>query len=160
MQSLIREYIPSDKEACLAAFKSNVPLFFTEGEIAEFESFLDNLPVRSNINPHGKRTWFFVIESENKIVGCGGFGDKDNTDRITLAWGLVHKAFHKKGFGEKLLKHRLEEIQTRYPGASVFIDTTQFSYPFFEKFGFRTTKITNDFYAVGMHRYDMVLQQT
>lgn len=156
--TMIRAYAASDKAGCLAAFKSNVPLFFTEGEIAEFESFLDNLPVRSKNNEHGKRTWFFVVLSENKLIGCGGFGDKDNTNRVTLAWGLVHKDFHKKGFGEQLLKYRLEEIKKQYPAAPVFIDTTQYSYPFFEKFGFRTTKITNDFYAVGMHRYDMTLE--
>ena len=43
-------------------------------------------------------------------------------------------------------------------GAPVLIDTTQFSYPFFEKFGFETTKITKDFYAAGMDRYDMVYE--
>ncbi|HTF05753.1 MAG TPA: GNAT family N-acetyltransferase [Bacteroidia bacterium] len=154
--TMIREYVPSDKAGCLAAFKSNVPLFFTEGEIAEFESFLDKLGARS-ADADGWRTWFFVVESGNQIVGCGGFGDKDNSNRITLAWGLVHKDFHKKGFGEQLLKYRLGEIKKRFPEKPVFIDTTQFSYPFFEKFGFRTTKITDDFYAVGMHRYDMVL---
>jgi len=38
------------------------------------------------------------------------------------------------------------------------MDTTQFSYSFFEKYGFKIEKITENFYALGMHRYDMVLK--
>jgi ribosomal protein S18 acetylase RimI-like enzyme len=40
----------------------------------------------------------------------------------------------------------------------VGVDTTQFSYGFFERFGFKTTKITEDFYEKGMHRYDMIYE--
>lgn len=151
METIIRPYHQTDRSGCVDAFKTNVPQFFTEDEITDFENFLVKLESGTI------QTRFYVVEENNTIIGCGGFGDKDNTGAISLAWGLVHKDFHKKGFGEKLLSHRLEQIKKYFPGVPVVLDTTQYSYGFFEKYGFVTTKITNDFYATGMHRYDMVL---
>lgn len=153
MNALLRPYTPADKPACLIAFKSNVPVFFTEGEITDFANFLDSLPRRLAENS----THYYVLEVENEILGAGGFGDKDNTGSLSLAWGLVHNDHHKKGYGEALLKHRLEEIQRLYPSKTLVLDTTQHSYGFFEKYGFEVTKFTADFYEEGMHRYDMVL---
>ncbi len=157
MKTTIKEYTEDDKESCLIAFKSNVPKYFTVGETELFEKFLDKLAVQ-NINDKSQNiAYYYVIESGNKVLGCGGFGDKENNNIVSLAWGLVHNDFHKKGFGEKLLVHRLKLIKELYPTAQVVVDTTQYSYPFFEKFGFVTTKITLNSYAEGMHRYDMVL---
>lgn len=149
----LRPYVPTDKEACLIAFKSNVPVFFTECEITDFSNFLDSLPRRFAENS----THYYVIVVDDQVIGAGGFGDKDNTDVLSLAWGLVHNDFHKKGYGEVLLKHRLAEFQRLYPSKSLVLDTTQHSYGFFEKYGFEVTKFTPDFYEEGMHRYDMVL---
>lgn len=157
-QPIIRPYTTTDKEACVQAFKSNVPKFFTVSEINDFSSFLDKFQNQEPKLYNYKKIHYYVVVLADKIVGCGGFGEKDDTDVITLCWGLVDSAFHKQGFGEKLLTYRLEQIQKIYPNAPVWIDTTQYSYPFFEKFGFVTTKITNDFYEVGMHRYDMAFK--
>lgn len=151
METIIRTYNKTDKNDCIAAFKTNVPEYFTEDEIIDFEKFLTKLE-NGNV-----QTRFYVVEENNTIIGCGGFGDKDNTGTISLAWGLVHKHFHKKGFGKKLLLHRLEQIKLHYPELPVVIDTTQYSFGFFEKYGFVTTKITNDYYTAGMHRFDMIL---
>ncbi|ASS49261.1 MAG: hypothetical protein A3D31_03955 [Candidatus Fluviicola riflensis] len=153
MNSLLRPYAPTDKESCLTAFKSNVPVFFTEDEIIDFSNFLDSLPRRFAENS----THYYVILVDDQIVGAGGFGDKDNTGSLSLAWGLVHNDHHKKGYGEALLKHRLDEIRRLYPSKTLVLDTTQHSYTFFEKYGFEVTKFTADFYEKGMHRYDMIL---
>ncbi len=150
----IREYQLADREGCLMAFKSNVPLFFTSEEVGFFTNFLDTFYDKVT----DIKTYFFVVLVDNKIIGCGGFGDKDNTQTISLAWGLIHKDFHKKGYGEKLLKYRLERIQKFYPANPLVIDTTQFSVGFFEKYGFEITKYTPDFYEKGMHRYDLIFK--
>ncbi len=151
MTAQIREYRTKDKEACIGAFMSNVPIFFTEIEIGDFTRFLDRL---QNREPESK-THFYVVVLGDDIIGCGGFGDKDNNGIISLAWGLIHSDFHKKGFGEKLLKYRLDQIEQIFPSKSIVIDTTQFSAGFYEKFGFIVTEITNDYYSIGMHRHDM-----
>ena len=152
MDEQIRVYGPTYKDACIEAFRSNVPDFFTNDEVGDFERFLD----RVDTAQADERTYFYVVIVDDKVVGCGGFGDKDNTGEISLAWGLIHRDYHKMNYGRSLLKYRLSEIDRIYPKQPVFIDTTQFSYGFFEKYGFEVLKITPDHYAVGMHRYDMV----
>ncbi len=154
----IRLYNKLDKEQCLLAFKSNVPKFFTIEEIEDFDSFLDMLDAVEEDKNSIIKTSYFVVELNNNIIGCGGLGDKDNKQIVSLAWGLIHNEFHKMGFGEKLLTYRLAFIKEQFPLFPVVIDTTQYSYKFFEKYGFKTTQITNDYYTVGMHRYDMVLE--
>jgi ribosomal-protein-alanine N-acetyltransferase len=153
MKLEIRAYKITDKQACLKAFESNVPKYFTQAEIVDFDAFLEMIPNKVGVN----KTYYYVVVFENEVIGCGGFGDKDNSDIITLAWGLIHQNFHKKGFGKELLAYRLLQIKEKFPNQPVYIDTTQYSYGFFEKYGFETTKITNDFYEKGLHRYDMKL---
>jgi ribosomal protein S18 acetylase RimI-like enzyme len=137
--STIRKYEATDHEACMEAFKTNVPLYFTIGEIGDFECFLNRLedPGQENNPP------YYVLEL-------------DGTGAITFVWGLVHNDYHKQGFGEQLLVFRLAEIKLQFPEKQIILDTTQHSFSFFEKYGFETVKFTPDFYAEGMHRYDMV----
>ena len=152
MEVQIKKYLKSDRLGCINAFKSNVPAYFTNDEIQEFEAFL------TRIESVNDKTTFYVIYYKNQTIGCGGFGDKDNNGIISLAWGLIHKDFHKMGYGEKLLNYRIEQIKLLKPKFPVIIDTTQYAYGFFEKYGFKVTKITNDYYEIGMHRYDMILE--
>ncbi len=157
MEIVIRQYTKNNKEDCLAAFKSNVPKYFTKEEIGDFEKFLEQIELIGTENSN-KKTYYFVVDYNQKIIGCGGFGYKDNTEILSLAWGLIHNEFHNKGYGKALLLHRLEQIKVHFPKTSLVLDTTQFSYSFFEKFGFYTTKISNDYYSKGLHRYDMILK--
>lgn len=152
METMIRAYLKSDKSACLEAFKSNVPQYFTQEEIQDFEDFLLRLE-------NGReQARFYVLEYHGKTIACGGFGDKNRTGVFSLAWGLVHQEFHKKGLGEKLLLYRLEKIKELKPKFPVIVDTTQYSAGFFEKYGFQTKKVTENYYAQGMHRHDMELE--
>ena len=156
-QAIIRKYEATDKDSCMQIFKTNVPTYFTLEEVNEFERFLTKLSdPEATDNPP-----YYVMELENKLIGCGGFGDKkgiDGTDAITFVWGMIDRSYHKKGFGEQLLQFRLEEINAQFPNKQVILDTTQFSYTFFEKYGFKTVKITENSYGEGMHRYDMILE--
>jgi N-acetylglutamate synthase-like GNAT family acetyltransferase len=151
----IKSYNHSHKQACLAAFQSNIPVYFTPEEINDFTNFLEQraMPKDNEI----QTTFYYVLLKNNEVIGCGGFGERERDGTVTLAWGLVHSDFHKQGFGKVLLQHRLTEARNVYPTKTIYLDTTQFSFQFFEKFGFKTTKITNDFYMKGMHRYDMEL---
>ena len=138
------------------AFQTNVPKFFTKEEVNEFADFLDRYVLLEKAKP--QRTFYYVILLDDIIVGSGGFGDRYGNGRLTLTWGLLHKKYHKKGLGKALLLHRLENAAKVYPNAKVFLDTTQHTQGFFAKFGFKVEKISKDYYAEGMHRYDMVLQ--
>jgi predicted GNAT family N-acyltransferase len=68
----------------------------------------------------------------------------------------VDNALHKKGIGRELLLYRIQLIRSGFPGYPISLDTTQHSYLFFEKMGFKVVKITRDGYGEGLDRYDMV----
>jgi predicted GNAT family N-acyltransferase len=147
----IIEYTNEWRVHCVEAFISNVPDYFTEAEIAQYEDWL-NLLQEGKDNSH-----YYVAAMGDTLVGCGGFGYDANNNTVTFAWGFVHRNFHKRGFGKLLLTYRLNKIRELHPHASIVLDTTQHSRPFFERYGFVTVKYTEDGYSAGMHRYDMVL---
>lgn len=151
---IIRKYEAADREACVNAFISNVPYFFTAGEVSDFERFLDTVVNKD------RDTYYYVLIYDGKVTGSGGFCSMSTNGQFTLAWGLIHKDHHRKGLGEQLLLHRICEIQSICGNYEILIDTTQYSAGFFERFGFVTVKITNDYYTAGLHRYDMVLKST
>ncbi len=69
----------------------------------------------------------------------------------------MHNQFHKMGFGTHLLQYRLKHINKKYPAKHITLDTTQKTYKFYERFKFKVDKITRNFYAKGLDRYDMSL---
>lgn len=150
-------YSSQYREGCLEAFHSNVPLFFTVEEITQFNNWL-NYMEGGIVEYPDSESHYFVVLHDQVVIGCGGFGFNAATNKVVLAWGLVHHQYHKKNIGRKLLEFRLERIASLYPGATLWLDTTQHSYPFFEKFGFTIEQFTEDGYAKGMHRYDMKWQ--
>ena len=154
MKISIREYSSMDKDECMEAFKTNVPKFFSDQEVLDFADFLERIEKGIDDIP------FYVLNYRGKVIGCGGYAKNQNSEVFTLAWGLIHNDLHKKGFGEKLLSYRLQEIKRLYKNSSVIVDTTQHSAGFFEKYGFITKKETKNYYAQGMHRIDMELKNS
>ena len=155
---IIRIYKTTDQNACMEAFQTNVPKFFTHDEVGDFERFLDKLADPEELG----QMPYYVLELDNRIIGCGGFAEKagiNGEPAVTFTWGLVHRDFHKQRYGEELLQFRIREIRNQFPGKQVILDTTQFSYTFFEKYGFKTVKYTPNGYEEGMHRHDMVLEE-
>lgn len=159
MKVEIKKYSREHKEECLAAFNSNTPTSFNQEEVSLFEDFIDGLISNKTNEKYQEETYYYVIYLEGKIIGCGGFGHSKKNNSATLAWGLIHIEFQKQGFGDKLLIHRLKQIKRLYPKSRIILDTSQFSYTFFERYGFVTTQITKEGYAEGLDRYDMVLGQ-
>jgi hypothetical protein len=56
----IREYRPSDRDACLDAFRSNIPKFFL---LHELDSFVDHLAKHASTNQR-----FGFVETSSFIV--------------------------------------------------------------------------------------------
>jgi N-acetylglutamate synthase-like GNAT family acetyltransferase len=154
---VIRPYRHTDYSHCIAAFDSNCPDFFAYHEKEEFEKLLHDLSLTTQTGDNSDDVYYYVVEKDNRAVACAGFYLPVDNEDAMLVWGMVARDYHKQGIGEKLLTYRLEKIQEFRPGARVLLDTTQLSYPFFERSGFTVSKITPDFYAPGLDRYDMVL---
>jgi ribosomal protein S18 acetylase RimI-like enzyme len=146
---IIRPYAPADKPACLAAFESNMPRFFAPHELEDYTAWLDAFA-------DGDR--YYVAEENGEVIGCGGFNADADKQEAFMAWGLIHNAHHKRGLGKALLLFRLRAIRDICPQCIIKLDTTQHSFPFFEKLGFRTVRITRNFYGEGLDRYDMEQQ--
>lgn len=183
---IIRPYLPADKAGCLEAFESNMPRFFAPDELADYAGWLDELAVRgynttvnapepppltaagslpaagalppANAPEANSVEHYYVVEENGAITGCGGFSVNLQKQEAVMAWGFITNALHKKGLGKALFLYRLEKIREICPACTVILDTTQHSYPFFEKLGFHTVRITKDSYGPGLHRYDMMLR--
>ena len=69
---------------------------------------------------------------------------------------MVDGNYHKNGVGRYLTEYRIRKITTEYPKSDVLLNTTQHTFRFYEKFGFKITKMTKDYYALGLDRYDMI----
>ncbi len=152
----IRNYRPADREACIGIFHSNVPLYFDSDEITGLYHWLDAKDRREKAFASNATETYYVLEHEGKIVGCAGYYIPAAEARANMVWGMILRSEHKKGYGNKLLEYRIQKIKETAPACSITLDTSQHCYRFFEKFGFTVTKITNDAYGPGLHRYDMV----
>ncbi|MEA2749242.1 MAG: hypothetical protein QOI41_3385, partial [Myxococcales bacterium] len=143
---LLRPYEPSDRDACLVVFDSNVPAFFAPHEREGFASFLgdlDRFAVR-----------YFVLVDGARIIACAGVGRRD--DEARMCWGIVDGSRHGEGLGRLLLVLRLvrgAELGARHAG----LDTIPSVAPFFEREGFVITGGEDDHYGPGIHRRDLSL---
>ncbi|MBC7876123.1 MAG: GNAT family N-acetyltransferase [Anaerolineales bacterium] len=142
-----RPYTKADYEKCLEIFRTNTPDFFGTQEEPDFVDFLERLPCQ-----------FFVIEIENKIVGCGGFFINEEKRTAALCYGMVARQYHKQGLGKYLLLKRLDAISHDPLAERILLDTSQYSKGFFEKLGFIVYEIIQDGYFAGLHRHEMELK--
>ncbi len=131
-----------------------MPLYFAEEELVLFATFLERDVI--------ERGPYSVIFKEDKIVGCGGIALKApdkyaNEPHVIMAWGMVDNKHHKEGFGKELLKHRIQQAKEIYPGIKIALGTSQYTFEFFEKYGFKTVFYEKDHWAKGLDLYQMEL---
>ena len=143
----IRPYQPTDYDACLDIFTSNVPLFFEAEEQATYANFLAQLACP-----------YLIVELADSVVGGGGFYRLPDEGCAGLVWGMVARNYQRRGIGTALLEARLQRLGADSTVQTVRVKTSQRSAPFFERFGFRTERILEHHFAVGLHQYQMSLQ--
>lgn len=143
----LRPYTLTDKDACLAIFDGNTPLYFGIDERPDFVTFLDE-----------PNCIYFVLENASgQVIGCGGYYINDKRRIAALCWGMVAREQHKRGAGQFMLTARLREICQSGNADRVMIDTSQHTAGFFQKAGFTVNAIVENAYAPGLHRYTMTL---
>ena len=140
----IREYNKKDKQALLEILKSNTPTYFSPEEEKEFIHYLDN-----------EIDFYYVVEFENKITGCGGINVPKNKNVGIISWGMLHPDYQRKGFGTLLLKHRLSELQKIESVEKIIVRTSQHVYPFYEKAGFKISITIPNYWADGFDLIEM-----
>ena len=153
----IRPYNSADRQACINIFNSNCEKYFDPSELKGLESWLDDqdngtITTRASISDY-----YYVGEVDQKVIASGGFYIYKEKPVASMTWGMVDNAYHKKGIGKELFEYRMTQIQELYPDHSIILDTTQHTFQFFERFGFKVVKITPNGYGHGLDRYDMKL---
>ncbi len=141
---LIRPYIPSDKTAVLHLFDLNTPLYFDHSEKIGLIHYLEN-----------EVEEYFVVELEGEIVGAGGINYELQDRAAVISWDMIDPRQHGKGIGRKLTKHRIEHINTMNEIDTIVVRTSQHTFLFYEKMGFKLMKVKKDYWAEGFDLYYM-----
>ena len=142
----IRPYTPSDLDACLAVFDTNVPRYFIRSERDAFREFLGNLP----------GPYIVLIDGDGQIVACGGHAlNEDEPGRADLCWGMVRQEKHRKGLGRHLIHARIDAAKRDPAVRLLALNTSQYTTGFYERFGFRVTEVERDGYGPGLDRCEM-----
>lgn len=131
-----------------------MPLYFAEEELPLFSAFLER-----DVTERGP---YSIVFNHDEIVGCGGIAlnkptPYTNEPHVIMTWGMVDNKLHKQGFGKVLLLHRIEQAKKIFPGVKIALGTTQHTFPFFEKYGFKTVFYEKDHWAKGLDLYQMEL---
>ena len=153
---IIRAYKEGDHEACLQIFESNCPPFFDPAEKDLFNNWLNGLDKGYFIRDHISANHFYVLTNGTDIIACGGFYLVKDNGPAKLSWGMVKQSHHKKGWGTKLFQHRLTKLKDQYPGTKLALETSQYSFSFYERMGFKVEKIIPNGLGAGLDRYEMM----
>ncbi|WP_051349479.1 GNAT family N-acetyltransferase [Chryseobacterium gregarium] len=145
---LIIKYTPVFREDCIGIFKSNLPKYFADEELKQFENFLD----------HDIEENYYVVQSEGLIIGCGGIFLDQSNGEAGLSWGMVHADYHRRGIGKFFTQYRIDLLKKTYPDTTFKIETSQHTADFYQKRGFKTVDIVPDGFSKGIHKYTMKME--
>jgi ribosomal-protein-alanine N-acetyltransferase len=67
---------------------------------------------------------FYVICSNNKIVGCGGVNFKEDQTIGIISWHIIHPDFQGKGAGTQLINHRLSVLLSMVRITKIIVSTS------------------------------------
>lgn len=141
----IREYNEKDQPVILDLLRRNTPRYFAPEEEADLVHYLDH-----------EIEYYFVLEYNNEIVGCGGINIVDGGATGRISWDMLHPDYQGKGLGSILLNHRVQKLQAMPRVKTITVRTSQLVYKFYEKNGFELVEIVKDYWAPGYDLYRMV----
>jgi N-acetylglutamate synthase-like GNAT family acetyltransferase len=143
----IKRFQSSDEPLLLKLLELNTPDYFAPEEKDDFIQYIRHFSQN-----------FFVLKNNNAIIGCGGINIKDDPHTAYLSWDIIHPDEHKKGLGSLLLNYRLKLIRLWPSIRKIKVRTSQITYGFYEKHGFRLCVQMKDYWAKGFDLYEMELQ--
>lgn len=122
----IREYLPEDRDACLALYHTNIPGFLTDQDADTFVELLE----------HGT-SYLLVAEHDTQVVACGSLELLGDTGMARIIHDAVHRDYQRKGIGSTLLAARLSllEPENEKP-VQVFLRAKPEAAAFYSSYGF------------------------
>lgn len=148
MEILIREYKVIDKEDVIDLIRLNTPDSFAWEEEADFKKYLEE-----------ERELYYVVLSDDKIVGCGGINFADNNKTGKISWDIIHPDYQGKSLGTQLLKYRIKLLSSMRNIQKITVRTSQVAYRFYEQEGFTLNEVVKDYWADGLDMYSMEYTQ-
>ncbi|MGB1104735.1 MAG: GNAT family N-acetyltransferase [Crocinitomicaceae bacterium] len=156
---LFRDYEPADHESCLKIFDSNCPPYFDSSERDLFDNWLTAIDEGGIARESIEKSYYFVGEWHGVVVSCGGIYSMFNKSEVRLSWGMVSREHHRKGLGKALFRYRFEAFQKRFPEFELKLDTSQLTFPFYERMNFVITHIEKNGYGPDLDKYEMTYRQ-
>jgi N-acetylglutamate synthase-like GNAT family acetyltransferase len=144
----IREFETKDKNEVIDLIRLNTPQYFAVDEEEDLKKYLET-----------ERELYYVLLNDQKIVGCGGINFADNNTIGKISWDILHPEYQGKSLGTKLLKHRLDKLNSINGIKKITVRTSQVAYKFYEKQGFELFEIKKDYWAEGFDMYNMVYKK-
>ncbi len=144
---MIRPYRPSDQQALLEILKLNVPTYFDQMEVAEFEEYLKE---------HAAS--YLTIEHHDKIVGGTGYLLTDSNTIGHVRWIFFHPDSAGHGLGGEAMDYCLGKFRSMPTVRKLIVTTSQLAYRFFEKFGLVLIKTEKDYWGKGLDLYWMEME--
>lgn len=141
-------YAADYRNACIDVFKSNIPKYFADHELGEFEEWLDK----------GQTENYYVVLNDTEVIGCGGIYIDPERNKAGFAWGMIHSDYHKKGIGKEFSLFRIARIRA-ISNYDIFLVTSQHTFEFYRKLGFEVLSIEENGFCEGMDKYDMKLER-
>ncbi|WP_353615539.1 GNAT family N-acetyltransferase [Bacillus sp. UNCCL81] len=89
------------------------------------------------------------------VGACGYYFPEINLGGIS--WIFTDPNYKGKKISSKLVKHCIDKIQMNRSITKIEVRTSQFANVFFEKMGFRTQLVKQDYWAKGYDLYAMTM---
>jgi [ribosomal protein S18]-alanine N-acetyltransferase len=154
---IIKIYTTEYRQDCLAIFDSNCPKYFDVSEKKLLINWLNGLDSGIITYKNVASIYFYVLIHNGDAIACGGFYILQDKNIANMVWGMVHAAHHGNGFGKALFEYRIQQIKALFTKHAIVLDTSQHTFTFFKKLGFKVTNISPNGYGKGLGRYDMIL---
>lgn len=140
----IRLFEAGDQEVLSTLFDLNSPNFFHPEERVDFLSYLEE-----------EREDYFVLTEGGKIQGCGGLNYFPEQKKVRISWDIIHPLAQQKGYGTKLLQHRIEHVRQLKSFDEIEVRTSQIAWEFYLKNRFVLLERSANYWAPGFDLYLM-----
>ena len=92
---------------------------------------------------------------------CFDSSERDLFDKLLTAIdeGGIAREHHRKGLGKALFRYRFEAFQKRFPEFELKLDTSQLTFPFYERMNLVITHIEKNGYGPDLDKYEMTYRQ-
>jgi [ribosomal protein S18]-alanine N-acetyltransferase len=144
----IKDYNSKDKGRILELLRLNTPKYFDPQEEQDLLRFLE-----------GELEEYFVVEADGAIVGCGGMNYENDLETGIISWDIFHPDYQGKSLGTQLTQFRLKKLNELETIKTIKVRTSQHTWRFYEKQGFRLLRTEENFWAPGIDLYEMIIKK-